>query len=686
MPPTPEATMITSFPHQSHQTQATPTPSYCHQHSLSSLTTDDEEYYTKMNQLAKQQVVTSPHLSVSERTTLISNTGNNDNHKKLSNSYSEASNHYYCNTTLKPPQECKRNTICNGADRHQLQLKQEQQDQLLANPLHKTLYDNFHTELSSLREATIDALQVSNTQHENLCYDIEVMSSRISYLRKKISLTGNEYLKKHGGENGMLLEGNDELTDELRKSLRMSMVLEADTEEADSTDNVSGLEGGGGGGMDGDNNSDIDGDEKNIQLLSNSTIQRIGQSHNEINASLTSSSKHTHRSSTNTRRSSMRSSLHGSNISDATGMPHMSRSSLLNMLGTSKAWLEQHDPAQSNNNEHSRHSISSNEKDSTTEDPSPRPSFRFSFMMGDGGGDGMPSRWRAREKERAKTEKQKEEEEKRQQEQAIKDKRGESNEVKLQSLISKREIEISKLEKRTELVVQQTSTLRDEVHTLEAAQRTSLNEYEHNRTHLINELHQVESDNERLNHMLVDTGVTLEEKKMCVDILASELKEARDELAYIQKERDRIRKKKKSLIMNRKSNGGSKEQQIQQKNSQKKKEKKPQRRCKEEKEGEQKPGESPQQGSYHQKRRSSLGSSQGKLTGYQNIPEDVIPCSSKDDDTISSCSKEDLDDVEDEEGNDNSRSRSSSCISAMSALTVDSCEMVDILELLKLED
>lgn len=684
MPPSPEATMITPFPLQSHQTQSTPTPtpSYRLQHSLSSITADDEEYYTKMNnQLAKQQIVTS-QLSGSERTSRISNTGNNNDNHQLSNSYSEASSNN-CNTTLNPPPECKRNTICNGADKHQLLLKQEQQDQLLANPLHKTLYDKFHTELSSLREATIDALQVSNTQHENICYDIEVMSSRISYLRKKISLAGNEYLKKHGGENGMLLEGNDELlTDELRESLRMSMVLEADT-EADSTENMSGMD---------DDNSEGDDDDKNIQLLSNSTIKRIGHSQNEINASLTSSSKHTVRSSTNTRRSSMRSSLHGSNISDATGMPHLSRNSLLNMLGTSKAWLEQHDPAHNNNNnnEHSRHSSSSNEKDSTVEDPSPRPSFRFSFMMGDGGGDGMPSRWRAREKEREKSVKQKEEEEKRQQEKAIKDKRGESNEVKLQSLISKREIEISKLEKRTELVVQQTSTLRDEVHTLENAQRTSLNEYEHQRSQLINELHQVESDNERLNHMLVETGVSLETNKMCVDILASELKEARDELAYIQKERDRIRKKKKFLIMNRKLNPGSNEQQhAQTQIPQKKKKKKPQQRHHKEEEGEQKPGESPQQGSHHQKRRSSLGSSQGKLTRYQNVPEDVIPCSSKDDDdTISSCSKEDLDDdvEDDEEGIDNSRSRSSSCISAMSALTLDSCEMVDILEQLNLED
>ena len=275
-------------------------------------------------------------------------------------------------------------------------------------------------------------------------------------------------------------------------------------------------------------------------------MKRIGQSQQGLNASLSSN---THRSSqkssfntANGRRSSMRSSLYDSqlskgtnstnvsNISEATNVPHMSRSSLLGMLKTSTAWLDQHDD--------SKHSNSSTE----TEEK-PRNSFRFSFM--DGSADGMPSRWRAREKAQARKSKQEEEEEKRKQEQALQDKREESNEVKLEKIISQREEEISALEKRTISVVNETSSLRDTISILEDDKKRSHDEYEKERTKLLNELSQVDADNERLDYMLIETSVGLDEQKMSVELLASELKEARITLAKIQNERDQQKRKQK---------------------------------------------------------------------------------------------------------------------------------------------
>ena len=157
----------------------------------------------------------------------------------------------------------------------------------------------------------------------------------------------------------------------------------------------------------------------------------------------------------------------------------------------------------------------------------------------------MPSRWRAREKAQARKSKQEEEEEKRKQEQALQDKREESNEVELERVILQREEEISALEKRTISVANETSSLRDTISILEDDKKRSHDEYEKERAKLLNELSRVDADNERLDHMLIETNVGLDEQKMSVELLASELKDARITLAKIQNERDQQKRKQK---------------------------------------------------------------------------------------------------------------------------------------------
>ena len=409
-----------------------------------------------------------------------------------------------------PPSESKRHSICNGGDQRKLTSLHEKQDQLLKCPLQKELYEKFHQELVELRHSTKEALQLSCKEQERLSFQAQTMANRIAYLRKKIH------------EACDVLEGgveNEDIDNELRISLRMSMVKEGSQSSIE-----------------------VDESEDDVAKLSESTMKRIVQTQQGLNASLSSNThRSSQKSSFNTasgRRSSMRSSLYDSqlskgtnstnvsNISEATNVPHMSRSSLLGMLKTSTAWLDQHDD--------SKHSNSSTE----TEEK-PRNSFRFSFMD-----DGMPSRWRAREKAQARKSKQEEEEEKRKQEQALQDKR-ESNEVKLEKIISQREEEISALEKRTMSVVNETSSLRDTISILEDDKKRSHDEYEKERTKLLNELSQVDADNERLDYMLIETSVGLDEQKMSVELLASELKEARITLAKIQNERDQQKRKQK---------------------------------------------------------------------------------------------------------------------------------------------
>jgi len=378
-------------------------------------------------------------------------------------------------------------------------------------PLHKTLYENFRNELTLLREVTMEALQLSCQEQERLCLKGEELEARIAFLRTKIRMANDELMAK-----GVIGKCQNNLNQDC---LRLSLVEEGEDDLLDENENADGK-----------------------LPTPESTMKRINSSQGALQANLVS-------------KRFSKGSVGSDQSSTTTAMPHISRSSLLGMLGTSKTWLDHYAGSSSTK-------LNNENNNNKSEEKSPSeltPDFRLSFV--DGAEDGMPSRWRAREQERIKSEKQKETEErrwserrngnggKRRKEDGDNDDNDEMTnstsaptiEEKLQSLISRREGDISTLEGQTSSVNEQTSSLRDEIELLREKQQRSQSDFEEERTKLLAELNRVQSDNDKLDYMLVETGVISDEKKIGMEILANELKVAREELAYEQTQRDKRR-------------------------------------------------------------------------------------------------------------------------------------------------
>jgi hypothetical protein len=170
--------------------------------------------------------------------------------------------------------------------------------------------------------------------------------------------------------------------------------------------------------------------------------------------------------------------------------------------------------------------------------------YRLTFF--DAGCDGMPSRWEARERERANKIKQIEEVENQTMLNVTRDeKMGDKNknDNKAPELILKKEKEISVLEKRASTLELDTLSMRDEVSTLlEGLERTQ-SEFQRGRTQLLGEIDRIELGNEKLDRVCLSERILLEERKMNIEILANELKGAREKLIQIQNERDRQQKR-----------------------------------------------------------------------------------------------------------------------------------------------
>ncbi|KAL3777555.1 hypothetical protein ACHAW5_010813 [Stephanodiscus triporus] len=348
----------------------------------------------------------------------------------------------------------------------------------LEKSLHELLHDDFQSELVSLRESTIEALQLSHQERERLCLDGEILEARIANIRHKIGLTRDQLQKR-----GVVLEEESD-------DLRLSLVQEGEE------------------GM----------------CLSGHTLD-VGVDKEPVT------------SPTKDGLSSLQ--PEGCTMSDCSGMPHLSRTSFFGMGGASKSWIDK--------SENSRGSALN---------------IRISFM--DGAGDGMPSRWRAREQERAKKAKQNEKEEYQSKRKAICDEKighdvnstsrrakDKSKEEKVQDLIFKREKEISVLEKRALSLEQETQSMRDEVSILRKDLEHVQGKFQQEKTQLLIEIDRVELDNGKLDHVCLCEGILLEERKLVIEIIANELKEAREELAQIQNENDRRKSEQKTRRWNK---------------------------------------------------------------------------------------------------------------------------------------
>jgi len=228
-------------------------------------------------------------------------------------------------------------------------------------------------------------------------------------------------------------------------------------------------------------------------------------------------------------------------------------------------------------------------------------------------------------------------------------------EEKLQSLISRREGDISTLEGQTSSVNEQTSSLRDEIELLREKQQRSQSDFEEERTKLLAELNRVQSDNDKLDYMLVETGVISDEKKIGMEILANELKVAREELAYEQTQRDKRRAAAKRMERKERARiwswmTGGKESKPDQKQEQQ---------------------QQPQQ----KKKSQSAAQGQDGVARYQ-VPSDALEQYR----TLTSGGSET------ESSDDPFPDRRQSYASVMSSLTLDSNDLVDILEQLELDE
>ena len=155
-----------------------------------------------------------------------------------------------------------------------------------------------------------------------------------------------------------------------------------------------------------------------------------------------------------------------------------------------------------------------------------RPSLFFN-------GDNMPSRWMAREQARDRLAK----EENRCSTDGPNDSRsaGEDDDSILRGLVSQKDSEIADLEQKAESVTLESADIRAEMSRLQASQDEMSESFNEELASLTHEIEALEGGNEELTHRLVESSVHCEEKIIYIDILAKELKAARDKLEASQR-------------------------------------------------------------------------------------------------------------------------------------------------------
>jgi hypothetical protein len=93
--------------------------------------------------------------------------------------------------------------------------------------------------------------------------------------------------------------------------------------------------------------------------------------------------------------------------------------------------------------------------------------------------------------------------------------------------------------------------MRDEVSILRKDLEHVQGKFQQEKTQLLIEIDKVELDNGKLGHVCLCEGILLEERKVLIEILANELKGAREELAHIQNESDRQKSEEKTRRWNK---------------------------------------------------------------------------------------------------------------------------------------
>lgn len=104
---------------------------------------------------------------------------------------------------------------------------------------------------------------------------------------------------------------------------------------------------------------------------------------------------------------------------------------------------------------------------------------------------------------------------------------------RVQKLIAQRESEINVLEKQTEELDKETTLYHHKISDMYKDHEATMEAAKRERDSLLQNIQRMEADNEKLDAMLLETGVLLQEKEMSCRLLEMELRDARNDLYRI---------------------------------------------------------------------------------------------------------------------------------------------------------
>ncbi|KAL7470331.1 hypothetical protein ACHAXS_010563 [Conticribra weissflogii] len=430
------------------------------------------------------------------------------------------------------------------------------------NHLHRKLHFALSKEMKSLRESTQHAIQVSYGEKERLMGENERMECQIEYLKHRMDMVKEELLaeddrfSRHGHCHG------DGIEAESGRELWRKFCEIISNEEGGAKENLLQRQ------MD-------DLDQKNMQRQQHPTHQKqnnkkpsLLQSVLEKGDDVTSTKKHRRISSSTSASSDNQGPLRNSFLSKiGIGSSHHNVNTSNSVFTPNQTRHDDnHNEFQADNDGHDEMSQSS---------------------ILDGMGSGMPSRWKARELERERSQRllgtssttstamsssfsissgvdsnsnstQQFNHEPSPSSsssllQSPKDHRLSQLQL-LEHLISLREQEIQSLEQTATVTETKNSELKNEISRLEQEHVWFQSLANDERQKLIRDIARIQSNNEKLDILLLETNVVLEEKMISVDLLGKELRDARKELYKVQqlKETMAVKRKKEERALYRK--------------------------------------------------------------------------------------------------------------------------------------
>jgi hypothetical protein len=164
---------------------------------------------------------------------------------------------------------------------------------------------------------------------------------------------------------------------------------------------------------------------------------------------------------------------------------------------------------------------------------------------------GMPNRWKARELERQKQAEDEADADDTKNSNSDNDDHEECHAPesvlqRVQKLITQREPEIDILEKQTKKIEQDTALYHNKISEMQKEHESSMAVAARERDALLKGIERIEKENEKLDAMILETGVLQQEKEITCKLLETELRRARKELFHLQGMKKASKQKSKS--------------------------------------------------------------------------------------------------------------------------------------------